>query len=136
MPEAMVGVGLDRAASLSELQRETVELMTASRVRKDPDILICLLSSRRRGGMIPFTGQGTLPLRGRFGHINVKTVFSSLYMKRQISFPLWMGLSWRAGREHATDGDGSIWIKTRFSNLVSSVFRLSQPHGFYSSDGR
>jgi hypothetical protein len=56
-------------------------------------------------------------------YANVKTVFSSLYMKRQISFPLWMGLSCGGPDVNTADEDGSIWIKTRFSNLVKSVFR-------------
>jgi hypothetical protein len=70
----------------------------------DPfDILICPLSSRRRGGMIPFTGQGTLPLRGRFGHMQTSKLYFRRYMKRQIISSLDGIVMWRAGREHATD---------------------------------
>jgi hypothetical protein len=128
-------VGLDRAASLSEPAGETVELVTTPPIERI-DILICLLSSRRRGRYDTLYGSGHSSFAWKIRSYNVKTVFSSLHETSDLISSLDGIVMWRAGREHAQMRDGSIWIKTRFSNLVKVYSGTCQPHGFYSSDGR
>jgi hypothetical protein len=95
------------AASLSELQRQTVELATTPPVsRKDPSTLSSVYFPRAvEGGMMPFYGSGHSSFAWKIrSHANVKTVFSSLHETTDDLISSLDGIVvWRAGREHATD---------------------------------